>query len=469
MKQLVSPASTQPDDGVRSWLKYFQVTSLFVIFLLGISSLAGWIIAPLGKILPHAVFLMRANTSLLVVFSGLSAALAIARSSRQIVRASQALGVFVTLFALLILLKDFSLIHIPIETLLAPDSASIFPGKVSPEAAGSFILLGIVLTGLRTRKSLLSHLTDAVALLLFLAMLIFLARYFFGLSHLFILHQNNPFSQQTLVCLLLLTALALTRRADSGVFSILLDNGSGGMTARLATPFAILLPFAIAVPRALLVRVKPEQESSATAVATSLLAISAVSLVLVLAWRTKAFEATVRELSLRDELTTLYNRRGFYVLAEQAFLIAQRSSESFTIIFIDMDGLKHVNDTLGHEAGSAMLREMADLLKNTFRKTDVIGRIGGDEFVVAGESNDPEMKQAIARLTENQTSLNILPNRKYHLQFSRGVVASEENPSLTFEALVAKADNIMYEQKRAKRLDEQKRTNRRTRSAPSRS
>jgi diguanylate cyclase (GGDEF)-like protein len=446
-----TPASFWPNNSIHATVSALQQITLVVILALGGVTLAGWIIPPLGRVLPHFFAYMRANTSFLVTLCGLSVYLSMPLRSPGAVLMGRAVGGFVTGFASLILLKDLGVIKLPIETLLASDANSIYPGKVSPEAASLFIVLGILLVGLRACKSLLSNLIDALTLFLCLAMLIFLARYFFGLSHLFVLYQSNPFSIQTLVCLVFLTGLLASRRAEYGLLAILLDSGSGGMTVRLAVPFAILLPFFIAVPKALLVRVNPDQESASTAIATSLLSVSAVCFVLLLGWRTRAFEATVRELSLRDELTGLYNRRGFYVLAEQAFQLAKRPRESFSILFFDLDNLKQVNDALGHDVGSELIKEMAELLLKTFRKDDVIGRIGGDEYVVAGKSNDPEMSIAIQRLEEAVIEANSAPGRKYRLSFSLGSAASGDDPEMTLEELITKADTTMYENKRRKR------------------
>jgi diguanylate cyclase (GGDEF)-like protein len=452
MKRIADPVvSIQADDRIRSIVYQLQLISCTIVCLVGGTILAGWIVAPFGRMLPHSFFLMRANTSFLVFLGGLSIFLSLARRSRNAVMMSRILGGLMAGFAFLVLLKDFGYISLRIETIFAPDAASVYPGKVSVEAAIIFILIGLVLTGIRAHKSIPSHLMDAITLLLCLTMLIFLARYFFGLSHLFLLYQDNPFSIQTLICLLLLTGLATSRRTEYGLFSILLDNGSGGMIARLAIPIAVILPFLIAVPKALLVRVRPDEESYSTAVATSLLSVLAVSLVLLLSWRTKRFETMVRELSLRDELTGLHNRRGFFVLAKQAFELAKRPHASFSVLFFDMDNLKQVNDTLGHEAGSALLKEMAELLVQTFRKTDVIGRIGGDEFVVAGKSNDPEMTDAILRIQNRVAQANAIPGRKYLLSFSLGTVASGNDEAVSLEELVARADTIMYEEKRLKR------------------
>ncbi len=80
-------------------------------------------------------------------------------------------------------------------------------------------------------------------------------------------------------------------------------------------------------------------------------------------------------MSLDDELTGLHNRRGFYLLGEQALQNARRSGEALTVFFFDADGLKKINDTLGHDAGSELLRDIATLLRTTFRASDIVGRL----------------------------------------------------------------------------------------------
>src|SRR5215510_9093069 len=91
---------------------------------------------------------------------------------------------------------------------------------------------------------------------------------------------------------------------------------------------------------------------------------------------------SLRNLSLTDDLTGLYNRRGFFTLAEQHLKSARRARRQASLIYIDMDGLKTLNDTHGHEEGSNALREIANILRNTFRSSDIIARIGGNEFVI---------------------------------------------------------------------------------------
>ena len=177
----------------------------------------------------------------------------------------------------------------------------------------------------------------------------------------------------------------------------------------------------------------------------------AFGLILGLAWRIDSLERDIRDLSLRDELTKLYNRRGFYLLAEQALRLAQRSRTPFSVLFIDLDNLKQINDTLGHETGSDFLREVAELLDNFVRRSDVVGRVGGDEFVVAGQSSETAMHNVVQRLEEAVELRDSQPGRLYPFSFSLGLATTSENVSESLEDLLHRADGAMYMTKRRKK------------------
>jgi diguanylate cyclase (GGDEF)-like protein len=117
---------------------------------------------------------------------------------------------------------------------------------------------------------------------------------------------------------------------------------------------------------------------------------------------------------------------------------------------MDMDNLKEVNDTLGHEAGSELLQEMSAILSATFRETDVIGRLGGDEFVVAGNASHDEFALAIRRLEAATARANGRPNRLYRVRFSFGYVTTDDTHTQTLDDLLSRADKIMYQAKRDK-------------------
>ncbi|MHC5770641.1 MAG: GGDEF domain-containing response regulator [Nostoc sp.] len=164
-------------------------------------------------------------------------------------------------------------------------------------------------------------------------------------------------------------------------------------------------------------------------------------------------EAEVRQLSLTDELTGLYNRRGFFCLANHQFQIARRTQIFCCLLFVDLDGLKQINDSLGHEIGDRAIVDTAQLLKQSFRELDIIGRIGGDEFVIFVSSCSPENTDEFRpRLQVNVDRFNQEHNYSYQLSISIGASQCALNENVSLEQLLEQADKLMYEQKRAKRL-----------------
>jgi len=162
-------------------------------------------------------------------------------------------------------------------------------------------------------------------------------------------------------------------------------------------------------------------------------------------------EAEVRQLSVTDELTGLYNRRGFFLLADQQLKIARRTQTSYFILFADLDGLKRINDTLGHEMGDRVIVDAAQILKQTFREADIVARLGGDEFAlfIPNFSGDSSINFQ-ARLQENIDRFNQHSERAY-ISISLGVEFGDLNNEVLLEQLLAKADKLMYEHKRTKR------------------
>ncbi|MCZ6680830.1 MAG: diguanylate cyclase [Candidatus Poribacteria bacterium] len=162
-------------------------------------------------------------------------------------------------------------------------------------------------------------------------------------------------------------------------------------------------------------------------------------------------QAALHSLSLVDELTSIYNRRGFLTLAEQQLKSANRTKQEMLLIFVDLDGMKWINDTLGHHEGDRALIETAGLLKTTFRESDIIARIGGDEFVVLAIEVHQEGAETLK--TRLQTSLairNAKRNRRYELSLSLGIVRYDPQFPCPIEELLDRADTLMYEQKQGK-------------------
>jgi diguanylate cyclase (GGDEF)-like protein len=163
-------------------------------------------------------------------------------------------------------------------------------------------------------------------------------------------------------------------------------------------------------------------------------------------------QMALRAMALVDDLTGLYNRGGFQTLARQHMKMADRMRKRVSHIFVDLDGLKEINDMLGHREGDLALIETADLLKETFRETDIIARIGGDEFVVlALETVGLAQEHWVTRLQENLTRRNERPERRYRLSLSMGIAYYDPDFPCPLDDLLDRADALMYEQKRTKR------------------
>jgi len=161
-------------------------------------------------------------------------------------------------------------------------------------------------------------------------------------------------------------------------------------------------------------------------------------------------EEALLALSLIDELTGLYNRRRFFVLAEQYLKLSVRKKEKLLLLFIDMDNLKWINDHHGHNEGDQALIDLANILKETFRESDIIARIGGDEFVVLSESADENGEIIVTRLYENIEDHNAKGSRRYPLSISVGTTQFDPKYPISIDELLSKADALMYAQKRRK-------------------
>lgn len=163
-------------------------------------------------------------------------------------------------------------------------------------------------------------------------------------------------------------------------------------------------------------------------------------------------EESLRNLTLTDDLTTLYNRRGFFAFTEQHLKMARRMRKHASLIYADMDGLKKINDTYGHNEGSLAITKVAEILRQTFRESDIIARLGGDEFTVLAADICPEKTNVAAkRLEENLADYNARGNHQYDLSLSFGIINIDPDNKLSVEELIAKADAAMYEHKRGRR------------------
>ncbi len=157
----------------------------------------------------------------------------------------------------------------------------------------------------------------------------------------------------------------------------------------------------------------------------------------------------LRALSLSDELTGLYNRRGFFILAEQQIKIAARTRRSMLLVSADLDGLKGINDRFGHQEGDRALVDAAQILRQSFRESDIHSRIGGDEFVVL-VTEKPEINPDVLfrRLKENLEVFIRRVKRPYPFYISMGVAIFDPQNPVSLNELLVQADKSMYRNKK---------------------
>jgi diguanylate cyclase (GGDEF)-like protein len=162
-------------------------------------------------------------------------------------------------------------------------------------------------------------------------------------------------------------------------------------------------------------------------------------------------ERELRYLALTDDLTCLYNRRGFFAAATQQIRVARRNVQSMLLFFCDLDNLKIINDCYGHHEGDFALVRAADALEKTFRDSDILARLGGDEFVaLALETASLSEAIILKRLDECLKKSNKKESR-CDLSMSVGVARFDPRDEVTLAELLAQADRAMYERKRERR------------------
>ncbi len=161
-------------------------------------------------------------------------------------------------------------------------------------------------------------------------------------------------------------------------------------------------------------------------------------------------EEQLRMLSLADELTGLYNRRGLFALGEHTMRIARRRAKGLGVIYVDVDDLQDLNERLGHAQGDEALRTVADVIRACIRESDVVGRVAGDEFVILVEDGPEVTNDLVARLRRRAERLNGNNGRSFRISLSIGAVDWEPGDQVTLQELLERADQRMHDDKRTR-------------------
>jgi diguanylate cyclase (GGDEF)-like protein len=437
----VSP--NQPDPDLLHRLFFGRQVCLALVIQLAVAALGARVFVSFSRLLPTGLTEMHSTFALAALFASISLSLSdVDRSSRWnwLARA----------FALLTAPAAAASFFEPLPSgsfVLRHDGLHVFTGI-------ALILISITIMLIRSAAGTSSRVTDIAVSCLHLLVLILVSEFAFGSFHLPDSSLTGIPSPATLACLALLTFVVLSRRAEVGIFQIFLGPGIGGKIARGLSPILLLLPFLREAGRARILATQVVPDSYAMGIFASVASVVSFALLIFLVSSINKMERKIQDLNLRDELTGLYNMRGFNLLAGQSLRLAQRAEVPFSVLFVDMDNLKRVNDELGHNAGSATLAETAKLLTATFRDADVIARIGGDEFVVAGQFNHEAVAASARRLQDQAAARFSDAYGRFPLSLSVGYATAADNRFDSLKELVARADQAMYDKKRRKKAGE---------------
>lgn len=466
-----------------------------LVMLVGTSVLIGWIFnVPVLKSVAPGLVSMVPNTALCLLALSIALLLEVASPTKPRLWPIRLwLALFVAVIAGLTLVEYVDQRDFGIDQFLFVDDTRTaptdHPGRMAPVTVISLLLCSAsFLLGRNSR--LVGYF---VALVLFLAALS-ITGYLFDVRALYQVIGYSSIALHTAVSLTALSLGIFASRPQHGLMVIILSDTAGGETARrllLMMPLLLVLlnwlvlqgekanwydgrfglaiasvsSIAVAWMVILVVAQKLHSTDLRRQLAQNQLALLNSNLEGIVTERTKELtianqqlaeeiierkqaEEQVQRLSLTDELTGLLNRRGFHLLAGQALKTARRVMADLSLVYIDLDGLKRVNDALGHQAGDTMLVDTAQLLKATFRESDLIARIGGDEFTIlaVGEETPESM---LARLQKALMQFNKGSSSPYPLSFSIGTVRCLPQEDKSLLELLADADALMYQEKRA--------------------
>jgi diguanylate cyclase (GGDEF)-like protein len=157
----------------------------------------------------------------------------------------------------------------------------------------------------------------------------------------------------------------------------------------------------------------------------------------------------LRYLALTDDLTCLFNRRGFFAAATHHLKLARRNGQTLLLLFCDVDNLKKINDTYGHQEGDLALIRTADALEKSLRDSDILSRLGGDEFIALASETSNQTEEVILRRLEKNLKKSSSTESRYALSLCVGLARFDPKHPISLGELMAQADKVMYDKKRS--------------------
>ncbi|HXI11633.1 MAG TPA: diguanylate cyclase [Thermoanaerobaculia bacterium] len=337
------------------------------------------------------------------------------------------------------------------------------PNHIAPNTALNFILLGSALLLLDRKVWRGFSFAEVLLIISIFDSLLPIIGYLYGTKAFYGIGHFIPMALHTAIVFLVLGIGILFARPARGLMVVVLDPGVSGVMVRRLLPAGFVLPVLLGWLRLEGQRHQLYDHELGVAILVVSYIVAFSGLVwwsgmrlFRLDYRRLQAESQLREMALTDELTGLRNRRGFYFLAEQQLKLAinQRMGIVLWCLYADLDGLKQINDRLGHEVGSQAIAQTAAILKATFRDADITARLGGDEFAVLAVSNTLEGGKVLSqRLASNIAAFNALGEWPFTLSLSTGLIRVDSSRPMAVDDLLKEADGVMYENKRGKRVE----------------
>lgn len=449
MNEVLAPFR-QPSEKLLQRLIIIQRVCLAGVVIFAGSVLCGWIVPAIGSLFPQGWDLMKANTALCFLLSTSGLILVhkpVLNHRLAWIGLCAAIVLWLSGTAILGYVTGHSYW---VETMLAADSHAELPGRMSIQTAAYFMLTGSILALSGIGNKSWNPLLDVMVLALFIIILIIFSGYCFDASILFGHSQYTRTSPQTLLCMALVGLTLFIYRCRSGLFDVFVRPDIGSRIVRGLVPVALVLPFLIVSAGAYAMYNGWLTPPYVAAISAALSSALAFIIIILMGRKINEQEQELRDISLTDELTQIYNRRAFYMLGEHALKEIRRTPKFLSVLFFDIDGLKKVNDAFGHDTGSSLLQDFADMLRDNFRSNDIIARLGGDEFAIITDAGKQEITIVLERLQDAANAINRKGDKPYKINYTVGVAGIDHATNETFSELVGKADAAMYQRKHDK-------------------
>jgi diguanylate cyclase (GGDEF)-like protein len=335
------------------------------------------------------------------------------------------------------------------------------PGRMSPSTAATFLALGLALLLLDEETRPGRRPAQVLTFWGVFAAIMSLSGYINGASSRYRIFSFTPAAVYTALVLAMMSVGILFARPRVGMAGDLTGRFLGSAMARRFLPAVIIVPILAAWLR---MRVQTAGFVGIQLGVSLNVAIN-VSTLSLLVWlnarqlnhaeesleKVREAKDLLYDASLKDELTGLYNRRGFLTFAEEQVKLACSGRRELLVVFADVDGLKAINDGHGHSEGDRALKKTAEVLLTVFRDTDLVARLGGDEFaVLALDCSLAGLVRINAHLDKALRVVNDDRDCPWKLSISVGTVHVDSKHQLSISELLSKADTMMYERKREK-------------------